>query len=239
MTRILTRYTAFYAVIASTFLFLGLAIAGSVWWLLPAFLAASLAVLGIYDQAQTRHSIRRNYPVIGNLRYFFEFIRPEVRQYFFEDDTQQLPFSRADRSLVYQRAKQEVDKRPFGTQGDVYGDEYEWINHSMSPTRPDSASFRITVGGPDCTQPYSLSVFNISAMSFGALSANAVLALNKGAALGAFAHDTGEGGISVYHREHGGDLIWNIGSGISAAATRTETSRTRLSPAAPGTPASR
>src|SRR5690606_753814 len=158
---------------------------------------------------QTRHAVRRNYPVIGNLRFFFEFIRPEMRQYFIEDDTTELPFSRVDRSLVYQRAKRQEDKRPFGTQGDVYGNDYEWINHSMQPTHPDPKQFRITVGGPDCTQPYSLSVFNISAMSFGALSANAVRALNKGAASGGFAHDTGEGGISRYHLEHQGDLIWN------------------------------
>ncbi len=213
MTRLLTRHTAFYIVIAGTILFLALSAFLSAWWLPPALVCLALVMLGIIDLAQTRHAIRRNYPVIGNLRYFFEFIRPEIRQYFFEDDTQQLPFSRANRSLVYQRAKQEIDKRPFGTQGDVYGNEYEWINHSMSPAHPANSDFRITVGGPDCTQPYSLSAFNISAMSFGALSANAVLALNKGAAMGNFAHDTGEGGISLYHLEHGGDLIWNIGSG--------------------------
>lgn len=213
MSSILTRHTAFYTVIAGTILFLGLAAAISAWWLPLALLCASLTILGCIDLRQTRHSIRRNYPVIGNLRYFFEFIRPEIRQYFFEDDTQQLPFSRVNRSLVYQRAKHVIDKRPFGTQGDVYGNDYEWINHSMNPTRPENSDFRIVVGGPDCTQPYSLSALNISAMSFGALSANAVLALNKGAAMGGFAHDTGEGGISVYHLEHGGDLIWNIGSG--------------------------
>src|SRR5699024_2464429 len=144
---------------------------------------------------------------------FFEFIRPEIRQYFFEDDTQKTPFSRADRTLVYQRAKQVVDVRPFGTQGDVYGTDYEWINHSMEPATVQESDFRITVGGPQCTQPVSLSVFNISAMSFGALSGNAVLALNRGAALGNFAHDSGEGGISRYHTEHNGSLIWNIGSG--------------------------
>src|SRR5690606_161994 len=150
---------------------------------------------------QTRHAIRRNYPVIGNLRFLFEFIRPEVRQYFFEDDTVRLPFSRVDRSLVYQRAKRAMDQRPFGTQHDVYGNDYEWINHAMVPTHVQDTDFRIQVGGSDCSQPVSLSVFNISAMSFGALSANAVRALNKGAALGGFAHDTGEGGVSTYHLE--------------------------------------
>src|SRR5690606_19355950 len=159
-------------------------------WLLPALLFAALTLQGVVDLRQKKHSIRRNYPVIGNLRYFFEFIRPEIRQYFLEDDQAQLPFARADRALVYQRAKKQIDKTPFGTLRNVYGDEYEWINHSMSPAKPENSDFRIMVGGPDCTQPYSLSVFNISAMSFGALSGNAVMALNRGAARGGFAHDT-------------------------------------------------
>lgn len=208
-----SRYMTFYFVAIATPVLLALGIFSSAWWLLPAAICTALTLLGLRDLSQTRHSIRRNYPVIGNLRFLFEFIRPEVRQYFFEDDTQRLPFSRVDRSLVYQRAKQQIDKRPFGTQIDVYQSDYEWINHSMTPTHPDIETFRVTVGGPACTQPYSLSVFNISAMSFGALSGNAVLALNKGAAMGNFAHDTGEGGISRYHLEHGGNLIWNIGSG--------------------------
>ncbi|UYO95047.1 FMN-binding glutamate synthase family protein [Pollutimonas sp. M17] len=213
MDRLLTRYTAFYLVILGTLVFLVMGMAADAWWLLAAALFAALTALGILDLRQTRHAIRRNYPVIGNLRFLFEFIRPEMRQYFFEDDTTSLPFSRVDRSLVYQRAKRQIDKRPFGTQGDVYRTDYEWINHSMEPAHPETSDFRVMVGGPDCTQPYSLSALNISAMSFGALSANAVLALNKGAALGNFAHDTGEGGVSRYHLEHQGDLIWNIGSG--------------------------
>ncbi|TAL86144.1 MAG: FMN-binding glutamate synthase family protein [Candidimonas sp.] len=213
MGRLLTRYTAFYLAIAGTLITAILALAASGWWLTFTAVFGALTALGIADLRQTRHAIRRNYPVIGNLRFIFEAIRPEIRQYFLEDDTQQLPFSRADRSLVYQRAKQQVDKRPFGTQRDVYGTDYEWINHSMDPAHPQNSDFRITVGGPDCTQPVSLSVLNISAMSFGALSANAVMALNKGALLGNFAHDTGEGGVSRYHVAHGGGLIWNIGSG--------------------------
>lgn len=208
-----SRYTTLYAVAIGTILFLLLSWRHDPWWLLPCLLCAALTALGLWDMRQTRHAIRRNYPVLGNLRFLFEFIRPEIRQYFIEDDTQRLPFSRADRSLVYQRAKQEIDKRPFGTQDDVYRAGYEWINHSMAPTHPDSSTFRIQVGGPDCAKPCSLSVLNISAMSFGALSANAVLSLNKGAAMGDFAHDTGEGGVSRYHLEHGGALIWNIGSG--------------------------
>ena len=213
MKQLFTRYTAFYLVAAATLLFLILSLTVSAWWLIPTVMFGALTALGIVDLTQTRHAIRRNYPVIGNLRFALEFVRPEIRQYFFEDDTQQLPFSRVDRSLVYQRAKQQIDKRPFGTQGDVYHTDYEWINHSMTPAHPADSDFRITVGGPDCTQPVSLSVLNISAMSFGALSANAVMALNKGAQIGNFAHDTGEGGVSRYHLAHNGALIWNIGSG--------------------------
>ncbi|OWT55614.1 FMN-binding glutamate synthase family protein [Candidimonas nitroreducens] len=213
MSRLFTRHTVFHLVILLTLVTLILAAVVSAWWLVGTLIFGALSLLGVMDQIQTHHTIRRNYPVIGNLRFIFESIRPEIRQYFLEDDTQQLPFSRADRSLVYQRAKHVIDKRPFGTQRDVYGTDYEWINHSMDPVHPADSDFRITVGGPDCTQPVQLSVLNISAMSFGALSANAVLALNKGALLGNFAHDTGEGGISSYHLANGGSLIWNIGSG--------------------------
>ncbi len=172
-------------------------------------------VLGWRDTRQQRHAVLRNYPVIGHLRFLAEFVRIEIRQYFIESDTEATPFSRQQRSLVYQRAKNQSDKRPFGTQLDVGAAGYEWINHSMAPTALDSHEFRIEVGtgGTSCTQPYSASVFNISAMSFGALSANAILALNAGAARGHFAHDTGEGSISQHHRVHGGDLIWEIGSG--------------------------
>ena len=174
-----------------------------------------LVGLGWRDTRQRRHSVLRNYPVIGHLRFLLEFIRPEIRQYFFEGDSEAHPFSRQQRSLVYQRAKGDADKRPFGTQMDTHAIGYEWINHSIAPTHLVSADFRITIGdsGTSCTQPYSASVFNISAMSFGALSANAILALNGGAKRGNFAHDTGEGSISQHHRVHGGDLIWEIGSG--------------------------
>jgi len=213
MGKLWTRYTTFYVVIGLTFFFLLLAWLGSPWWLLPAAVNAILVIVGICDMRQTARAIRRNYPVIGNLRFFFEFIRPEMRQYFFEDDRDQTPFSRSQRSLVYQRAKNTVDVRPFGTKEDVYDQAYEWINHSMEPVTIEDDDFRITVGGSDCTQPVSLSVFNISAMSFGALSGNAIQALNKGAKMGNFIHDTGEGGISTYHLKHGGDLTWNIGSG--------------------------
>ena len=215
------RYTALalcvFGFLLSIFAIVGLGVG----WLALLVLGA-LVLLGVYDLCQDRHAILRNYPVIGHLRFMLEYIRPEIRQYFIESDREAAPFSRAQRSLVYQRAKGEADNRPFGTQLDVGLQGYEWINHSMAPTRIASHDFRIWVGGtPEqpspsaspCTQPYSMSVFNISAMSFGALSANAILALNQGAKRGGFAHDTGEGSISQHHRVHGGDLVWEIGSG--------------------------
>jgi glutamate synthase domain-containing protein 2 len=181
-------------------------------WGWVALLFTLLVALGVRDSLQTRRAVLRNYPVIGHLRFLLEFIRPEIRQYFIESDNEAHPFSRQQRSLVYQRAKGDSDKRPFGTQLDVGAQGYEWINHSLMPTHVASHDFRVTVGEARA-QPYSASVFNISAMSFGALSANAILALNGGARRGGFAHDTGEGSISVHHRVHGGDLIWEIGSG--------------------------
>ena len=179
---------------------------------LPFLIFGALSAVGVYDLRQTKRSILRNYPVIGHLRFTMEFIRPEIRQYFIESDNEATPFSRAQRSLVYQRAKNEPDKRPFGTQLDVHAEGYEWMNHSVAPSKLSSHDFRVMVGA-DRAKPYSMSVFNISAMSFGALSANAILALNAGAKRGGFAHDTGEGSISAHHRVHGGDLIWEIGSG--------------------------
>jgi glutamate synthase domain-containing protein 2 len=210
------RYLAF---LMSAFVFLlALALAlfhrSETWWL--AVPSGALTLVGIIDMRQTRQALRRNYPILAHFRYFFESIRPEIRQYFLEDDTDAKPFSRNQRSIVYQRAKVETDKRPFGTQLDVYQAGYEWMNHSIRPAALADHNFRIEIGNhPDCprAQPYRASVFNISAMSFGALSANAILALNAGARLGGFMHDTGEGSISQYHRENGGDLVWEIGSG--------------------------
>ncbi len=190
---------------------LGLLLTGHGWlsWL---FWAVLLAV-GVFDLRQSHHAILRNYPIIGHLRFLLEYIRPEIRQYFIESETESAPFSRAQRSLVYARAKGQSDKRPFGTQIDLQSSRYEWLTHSMNPSDIASADFRVRIGTVHCSQPYDISLFNVSAMSFGALSANAVLALNKGAKLGGFAHDTGEGSISRHHRTHGGDLIWEIGSG--------------------------
>jgi glutamate synthase domain-containing protein 2 len=205
------RYTAMTLSALGLLLSLAsLALTGQSW--LVVLLFASLVGVGVYDMVQTRRSILRNYPIIGHIRFMLEFVRPEIRQYFIESDNEATPFSRSQRSLVYQRAKGQPDKRPFGTQLDVHAEGYEWMNHSIAPTRLASHDFRITIG-ENTAHPYEASVFNISAMSFGALSANAILALNAGAQRGGFAHDTGEGSISVHHRVHGGDLIWEIGSG--------------------------
>ena len=184
--------------------------AGSLW---PMLASAALVGVGIADLVQRHSALRRNYPVLAHGRFMIESVRVELRQYLFESDTEETPFSRQQRSIVYQRAKEELDKRPFGTQGNVYADHYEWINHSLQPAPPANLPYRIRIGGSRCTQPYDAAVFNISAMSFGALSANAIRALNLGAKKGGFYHDTGEGSISRYHLEHGGDLVWEIGSG--------------------------
>ena len=183
------------------------------------FVFLALTALGFHDLYQTKHAILRNYPIAAHLRFLLEEIRPEMRQYFFEDAHDAMPFGRNKRSLVYQRAKMQLDKQPFGTSYDTNADGYEWMTHSMVPQTVPVGYQRVTIGGPDCAQPYSASLYNISAMSFGALSPNAIRALNKGAALGGFAHDTGEGSFSVYHAENGGDIIWEIGSGYFGART--------------------
>lgn len=190
-------------------------IAGFWWpWVFVLFLTfAGLTLLGVHDLRQSRHAVLRNYPVLGHIRFLFEKIRPEIRQYLIESDQEEQPFSREQRSLVYQRAKGAEDKRPFGSHERVYEAGYSWLTHSVQPTHFKDTDFRVTVGGPKCRKPYDASLYNISAMSFGALSGNAISALNKGAKLGGFAHDTGEGGISRHHREGGGDLIFEVGSG--------------------------
>jgi glutamate synthase domain-containing protein 2 len=210
--RVPVRFIAFFAVVALWVLSALQLAVGQASFLWVLFLTG-LVALGVYDLQQTSHAILRNYPIIGHLRFLLEFVRPELRQYFIESDHDAVPFSRSQRSLVYARAKGQSDKVPFGTQVDVHAVGYEWLTHSISPSVIASHNFRVQVGGAQCTQPYSISLFNVSAMSFGALSANAVMALNLGAKKGGFAHDTGEGSISRYHREHGGDLIWEIGSG--------------------------
>jgi len=174
-----------------------------------------ILLVGLLDIAQTKQTIRRNFPVIGRMRYWAEWMRPKVYQYFIESDTDGTPFNRMNRNVIYQRAKKVIDTTPFGTQLNVYELGYEWLNHSIAPLDGHKVeqSPRCLVGGPDCKQPYSASILNISAMSFGSLSKNAILALNGGAKLGGFAHNTGEGGLSPYHLEPGGDLIWQIGTG--------------------------
>lgn len=186
-------------------------------WLSGGF--ALLFVLGWQDFSQNKQAVRRNYPLTGRLRYGLEYIRPEIRQYFLENDEEKLPFSRNQRAMVYARSKVQNDKRGFGSIKDMYSAGTEWIAHSMQPVQLDPSTFRIQVGGTQCLQPYELSLLNISGMSFGALSPNAIKALNRGAALGQFAHDTGEGSISAHHREHGGDLIWQIASGYFGCRT--------------------
>jgi glutamate synthase domain-containing protein 2 len=193
---------------------------GALVWTIALAVSGFLALVGLVDVLQTRQAIRRNYPILSHFRFLFEEIRPEIRQYFVEGDTEEIPFSRQQRAIVYQRAKNQVDKRAFGTQIDVYQPQYEWINHSIAPSDLKTHDFRVDIGGTECKKVYSASVFNISAMSFGALSANAVLALNHGAKKGGFFHDTGEGSISRYHREPGGDLVWEIGSGYFGCRNR-------------------
>ena len=193
------------------------AIGGPGWWVLVVVLLLLLAV-GCYDLVQKKHSILRNYPVLGHMRFLMEDIRPELQQYFIERNYDGRPFDRNTRSSIYQRAKGLKEEQPFGTERDVNEPGYEYLVHSTKPVDVPDAEPRVTIGGPHCTQPYSMALMNVSAMSFGALSANAIMALNSGARLGGFAHDTGEGGLSTYHRQ-GGDLVWEIGSGYFGART--------------------
>ncbi len=183
------------------------------WWSLV--LIGPIILIGVYDMFQSKHAIMRNFPILGRARYVMEDLRPKIYQYFIESDTDGAPISRIYRSIVYARAKKELDTTPFGTQIDLYSEGYEWMNHSIAALDPHDMDHdpRITIGGPDCKQPYSCSVFNVSAMSFGSLSSAAIMALNGGAKIGGFAHNTGEGGISPYHLDPGGDLIYQIGTG--------------------------
>lgn len=182
-------------------------------WLWAYAVVGPLILLGMYNMVQSRHTILRNFPVLGYARYFFEFISPEIQQYFIERHTDGRPFSRQQRSLAYQRAKNVMDTVPFGTQLDINAANYEGIRHSIYPKAHPGEPPRIRIGGAFCTRPYEASLLNISAMSFGALSDRAVLALNTGAKKGGFYHNTGEGGLSDHHLQAGGDLVWQIGTG--------------------------
>ena len=210
------RTKVLWTVIVLAVLVVLLAVVFSPWWLLAEIVLVPLVLLGIYDYFQPKHSILRNYPLAGRMRFLMEGMGPELHQYLVENDTDGRPFDRDTRSVIYQRAKNVADKKPFGTERDVYDSGYSWLTHSISP-RPmvadPEADLRVIIGGPQCAQPYSASVLNISAMSFGALGEAAVRAMNQGAKAGGFAHDTGEGGLSKYHAEAGGDLIWQIGTG--------------------------
>jgi glutamate synthase domain-containing protein 2 len=213
------RYTAFLVCILLFALSAALHPMGKYEYLLEIVLGL-LILVGLYDLTQNRHAILRNYPVLGHMRYFLEFIRPEMRQYFIEGDKEALPFTREQRAVVYRRAKGVPADHPFGTLYDVYENDYEYMLHSVRPAADVNAEdFRITIGNDQCMQPYSASVFNISAMSFGALSGAAISALNLGAAKGGFFHDTGEGSISPYHRAGGGDIVWQVASGYFGCRT--------------------
>lgn len=209
----MTRYTTFALLVITLLTTIYAALTSTpMWWVFVAVLFPFF-VLGVRDILQVRSTIRRNYPLIGHVRFLMEHVRPAIRQYFFEGDQDEQPFSHDQRSLAYQRAKGDEDKRPFGTSQKVYESGYAWITHSITPTVLVDTDFRTRIGGPDCLQPYDASLYNISAMSFGSLSANAISALNRGAKKGGFAHDTGEGSVSRYHREGGGDLIYQVASG--------------------------
>lgn len=177
-------------------------------------------LIAIKDTLQNRHNILRNYPVVGHFRYLFEFVRPEIQQYFVATNQSGRPFSREVRSVIYQRAKDVIDTLPFGTQQDIDKPFYNFALHSLAPKKVDDKELRHTIGGPDCTKPYSASRLNISAMSFGALSFTAIETLNWGAQMGGFAHNTGEGGLTPYHTKHRGDIIWQLGTAYFGTRNR-------------------
>jgi glutamate synthase domain-containing protein 2 len=209
-----SRFSVWYVSLGLTVVSLPLMFVTN-WAGLLFILAGSLAAVGYCDVKQKHSSVRRNYPIMAHFRFIFEGVRTEIRQYFIESDDDQVPFSRSQRSLVYARSKNEPAEKAFGSLKNMYEPGYEFLYHSMTPAaHVDYRDFRVTIGGDQCSKPYSASLFNISAMSFGSLSANAIMALNKGAEKGGFYHDTGEGSISKYHLVHKGDIMWEIGSGL-------------------------
>ena len=190
---------------------------GGAGWVLLIVVCAAIVALGLYDFFQDRWTITRNYPVAGRIRWLFYELRPYLRAYIVEDDLGGTPYSFNARNLVHARARGLTDTHPFGTERDTDGNNYHWLSHSIAPAENPDLSPRVMVGGDQCTKPYSASILNISAMSFGALSANAVRALNMGAKQGNFYHDTGEGGLSDHHLSGGGDLVWELGSAYFGA----------------------
>lgn len=213
------RYMALWAVLLSTAAFAVLGVELSTVFLWPLIVLAPLSLLGLWNLIQTKHSLLRNYPLTAHFRWMFEGIRPEIQQYFVESDTDGAPFDRDSRTQIYERAKDVNQESAFGTELNVYEAGYEWFTHSIAPRPKSDQPIKQRIGGPACKQPYDMALLNVSAMSFGALSRNAILALNKGAKMGGFAHDTGEGGMSEYHLRHGGDLVWEIGSGYFGTRT--------------------
>ena len=185
----------------------------SSWLILPVMVFAILALMGVFDLLQTKHTLWRNFPVLARIRWIAEDLRPFLRSYIVESETEGRPFNHEERAMVYRRAKNVSSVEPFGSHLDIDKPPYEWLAHSMDAKTPPDPDFRTQIGGRDCSRHYSASILNISAMSFGSLSAPAIDALNRGAAMGGFFHDTGEGGVSRYHRAGGGDLVWELGSG--------------------------
>jgi glutamate synthase domain-containing protein 2 len=214
-------------IITSIFIIIVLAIASifSIGFLIPLIILLPFLAMGLYDAFQSKHTIRKNFPLFGRLRYVMETIRPGVHQYFVESDTDGAPFNRLQRTQIYARSKRETETVPFGTQQNVYADGYEWVNHSIHAldAHLQNQNPRVKIGSHQCTQPYMASLFNISAMSFGSLSKNAILALNNGAKIGGFYHNTGEGGLSPYHLLPGGDVVWNVGTGYFSCRNKNGT----------------
>ncbi|MEA2250574.1 MAG: hypothetical protein QOG70_816 [Solirubrobacteraceae bacterium] len=214
------RFAAFGLATLACALAAALAIVtGAVAWIVVAVVLLVLVAVGVHDLIQRHHSILRNYPLVGHMRFALEAIRPELQQYFIERNYDGRPFDRDTRTAIYERAKGVKDEQAFGTERDVYELGYEWLLHSTAPLDPSKEPPRVRLGGPDCARPYDMALLNVSAMSFGALSAAALRALNQGAAAGGFAHDTGEGGLTRYHLDGGGDIVWEIGSGYFGART--------------------
>lgn len=219
MSLVLSRYFVLLLTIGLAVAAVGLGVTFGPWWFAALIVLIPLVGVGVHDLVQRPHAVLRNYPVIGHIRFLLEAVRPELRQYLIEDERDPVPFSREHRALVYRRAKNVQDSQPLGTVKDVNAVGYGWISHSIRPTTVTDADFRLRIGGPDCAMPYSASVLNISGTSFGAMGANAIMAFNTGARLGGFAHNTGEGSISPYHRKGGGDIIWQIATGYFGCRT--------------------
>lgn len=217
---LMRRYAVLAAVLALCVLSLILSFASHAAWLFLFCVLFPLAVLGVFDVVQEQHSLLRNYPIIASVRWVFEALRPYLRQYIVEGELEGSPYTRQARSLVYARAKGEEDRQPFGTELDTRAPEYEWMTHSLAPMPVAEEPFRVRVGGAECAKPYDAAMLNISAMSFGSLGRNAIEALNLGAKMGGFYHDTGEGGLSPYHSIHGGDIVWELGSGYFGCRNR-------------------